>query len=39
MKLKAAKNIAALVKKPSSRKVIPGPFDGGVVQAVARAIK
>ena len=39
MKLAAAKNLAALVKSPKPDKIIPGPFDKGVVQAVARAIR
>lgn len=39
MKLKAAKNLAALVKKPTADKIVPGPFDKGVMQAVAKAIK
>jgi malate dehydrogenase (oxaloacetate-decarboxylating) len=39
MKLKAAKSLAALVKKPTADKIIPGPFDKGVAQAVARAIR
>ncbi len=39
MKLKAAKNLAALVKKPTVDKIVPGPFDKGVVEAVAKAIK
>ncbi len=39
MKLKAAKNLAALVKKPTAEKIVPGPFDKGVVEAVAKAIK
>jgi malate dehydrogenase (oxaloacetate-decarboxylating) len=39
MKLQAAKNLAALVKKPTPTYVIPGPFDKGVSQAVAKAIK
>lgn len=39
MKLKAAKNLAALVKKPTADKIVPGPFDKGVVQAVAKAIR
>lgn len=38
MKLRAAKNLAALVKKPAAHKVIPGPFERGVVAAVARAV-
>lgn len=39
MKLKAAKNLAALVKKPTAEKVIPTPFEKGIVQAVAKAIR
>lgn len=39
MKLRAAKNLAALVKKPTADKIVPGPFDKGVVEAVAKAIK
>lgn len=39
MKLKAAKNLAALVKNPTADKIIPGPFDKGVMQAVSKAIR
>ncbi|MSR70430.1 NADP-dependent malic enzyme [Candidatus Kaiserbacteria bacterium] len=39
MKIKAAKNLAALVKHPTAKRVVPGPFDQGVSQAVARAMK
>ena len=39
MKLRAAHALAELVKRPTAEKVIPGPFDRGVVQAVAKAIK
>ena len=39
MKLKAARSLAALVKKPTADKIIPGPFDKGVAQVVARAIR
>jgi malate dehydrogenase (oxaloacetate-decarboxylating) len=39
MKLKAAKNLAALVKSPTAGKIIPGPFEKGVAQAVAKAIR
>lgn len=39
MKLRAAKNLAALVKKPTREKIIPGPFEKGIAAAVARAIK
>ncbi len=38
MKLKAARNLAALVKKPTADKVIPGPFEKGIAEAVAKAI-
>ena len=39
MKLQAARNLAALVKKPTAEKIIPGPFDKGVAQAVAKAVR
>ncbi|MDB5225248.1 MAG: Malic enzyme [Candidatus Adlerbacteria bacterium] len=39
MKMKAAQNLAALVKRPTAQKVIPGPFEKGIAQAVARAIR
>ncbi|MDP2650608.1 MAG: NADP-dependent malic enzyme [bacterium] len=39
MKLKAAKNLAALVKRPTAKRIIPGPFDKGVAAAVAKAIR
>jgi len=39
MKLRAAKNLAALVKHPTRERIIPGPFEKGVVVAVAEAIK
>ena len=39
MKIRAARNLAALVKKPAAGKIIPGPFDKGVAQAVAKAIR
>lgn len=39
MKLKAAKNLASLVKKPTAQKIIPGPFEKGIATAVARAIR
>ncbi|HUD02450.1 MAG TPA: NADP-dependent malic enzyme [Candidatus Paceibacterota bacterium] len=38
MKLKAAHNLAALVKKPTAQKIVPGAFEKGVVAAVAKAI-
>jgi len=39
MKIKAARNLAALVSRPTAGKIIPGPFEKGVAQAVARAIR
>lgn len=39
MKLKAAKNLAALVKNPKKEKIIPGIFEKGVADAVAQAVK
>ncbi len=39
MKLRAAKNLAAMIKKPTREKIIPGPFDRGVVAAVSKAIR
>lgn len=38
MKLSAAQALAGLVKNPTVDKIIPGPFDKGVVEAVALAI-
>jgi len=39
MKLAAAKALAALVQNPTEEKIIPGPFDEGVVKAVSEAVK
>lgn len=39
MLIAAAKNLAALVAKPTDKRIIPAPFDKGIVQAVAKAIK
>ena len=39
MRLLAAKNLAALIKKPTPTNIIPSPFDKRVVKAVAKAIK
>jgi malate dehydrogenase (oxaloacetate-decarboxylating) len=39
MKIKAAHNLAALVKRPTAEKIIPGPFEKGIAKAVAKAIK
>ncbi|MAZ67523.1 NAD-dependent malic enzyme [bacterium] len=38
MKLKAAEALAAIVAEPTAEKIIPGPFDGGIVEAVSRAV-
>lgn len=38
-KLQAAKNLAGIIKKPTSNKIIPDIFDKKVVSAVARAVK
>ena len=38
MKIRAAKNLAALVPKPTAGKIIPDIFDKKVVPAVAKAI-
>jgi malic enzyme len=38
MKLRAARNLAALVKRPSAKKIIPGPFERAVPLVVAKAI-
>jgi malate dehydrogenase (oxaloacetate-decarboxylating) len=39
MKLRAAKNLAALVERPTPQKIIPGPFERDIAAAVARAIR
>ena len=39
MKLKAAKSLAALVKKPTAQKIVPGAFEKGIAAAVAKAIR
>lgn len=39
MLIKAAKNLASLVKNPTAKKIIPSIFDKEVVSAVAKAIK
>lgn len=38
-KVAAAEALAGLVDNPTSDKIIPGPFDSGVVEAVAGAIQ
>lgn len=39
MKIQAALNLAAHVKNPTAEKIIPSPFDAGVVDAIADAIQ
>jgi malate dehydrogenase (oxaloacetate-decarboxylating) len=39
MLIKAAKNLAGLVKKPAALHIMPNTFDKAVVEAVAKAIK
>jgi malate dehydrogenase (oxaloacetate-decarboxylating) len=39
MKIKAAKAIAAFVKKPTATKIVPDMFDKAVPKAVAKSIK
>jgi malate dehydrogenase (oxaloacetate-decarboxylating) len=39
MLIQSAINLAKLVKTPTPEKIIPNPFEKGVVEAVARAIK
>ena len=38
MKIKAAEALAAMVVNPTADKVIPGPFDEGIVEAVSKAV-
>ena len=38
MKVAAAHALAGLVKEPTIDKIIPSPFDKGVVQTIARAV-
>lgn len=39
MLIKASVNLSKLVKKPTTEKIIPSPFDKGVLKAVSSAIK
>lgn len=39
MKIQAALNLAALVKKPTAEKIVPGPFEKGIALSVAKAIR
>jgi malate dehydrogenase (oxaloacetate-decarboxylating) len=38
-KIAAAKALAALVENPDPEKIIPGPFDPGIVEAVSNTIR
>lgn len=38
MKLAAARALASLVPNPTADKIIPGPFDPGIVEAVSSAV-
>lgn len=39
MQIQAAKNLSALVAEPTALKIIPGVFEPGVAEAVAKAVK
>ena len=39
MLVRAAKNLAGVVKKPTASNIVPGVFDKAVVPAVAKAIR
>ncbi len=39
MKINAAEALADLVKNPTADKIIPGAFDSGVAEAIARSVK
>lgn len=39
MKIAAAQALAGLVKSPSAEKILPGAFEPGVAEAVARAVE
>ncbi len=38
MKLRAAKALAGMVKNPKANKIIPGPFEKGVSDVIAKAV-
>jgi hypothetical protein len=38
MKIQAAINLAAFVKEPTKDKIIPGPFEEGISECIAKAI-
>jgi malate dehydrogenase (oxaloacetate-decarboxylating) len=37
IKLKAAENLASVVEKPNTEKIIPSVFDDGVVESIVSA--
>ncbi len=39
MKLRAAKALSRMVKKPRVDKIIPGPFEKGIAYTIAKAVK
>lgn len=39
MKIKVAENLASFVEKPTEDKILPDPFESGVADTVARAIR
>jgi malate dehydrogenase (oxaloacetate-decarboxylating) len=39
MKIRAAHNLAALVRQPTAGKIVPGPFEKNIASAVAKAIR
>lgn len=39
MKLRAAEALAGIVVNPTAEKIIPGPFDEGIVEAVSAAVR
>lgn len=39
MKLQAAEALASIVQSPNAERIIPGPFDEGIVTAVSEAVK
>ena len=39
MKVAAAEGLAKLVDNPTPEKIVPGPFDKGVADAIAKAVK
>lgn len=39
MKIAAAEALASLITNPTPKKIIPGPFDKGVTEAVCNAVK